>query len=60
MTELLDNEAFCNGVEVGIVLHQQKVITAHKRKEPLKIGDDLYYLQTGRERLMEMFDRVLK
>lgn len=60
MTELLDNEAFCNGVEVGIALHQQKVIAAHKRKEFLKIGDDLYYLQTGRERLMEMFDRILK
>ncbi len=60
MTGLSDNEAFCNGIEVGIALHQQKVITAHERKEPLRIGDDLYYLQTGRERLAEMFDRILK
>ena len=60
MTELLDNEVFCSGVEVGIALHQQRVITAHERKEPLKIGDNLYYLQTARERLTEMFDTICR
>ena len=54
----MENEAFVNGIAVGIHLHQQKVIQAHKRKEPLRVGDTLYYLQDGRERLMEMLDRI--
>lgn len=58
MDELMENEAFVNGIAVGIHLHQQKVIQAHKRKEPLRVGDTLYYLQDGRERLMEMLDRI--
>lgn len=58
MDELMENEAFVNGIAVGINLHQEKVIQAHKRKEPLKIGDTLYYLQDGRERLKEMLDRI--
>ncbi len=60
MTEQLENEAFCMGVAVGINLHQQKVIEAHKRKVPLKVGDTLYYLQSGRERLQEMIDKVCR
>lgn len=58
--ELMENEAFCTGVEVGINLHQQKVVTAHERKEPLKIGDTLYYLQDGRERLQEFLEKICK
>lgn len=58
MSDLMENEAFCNGVAVGISIYQQKVITAHKRKEPLRIGDNLYYLQDGRERLQEMVEKV--
>lgn len=58
--ELLENEAFANGIVVGIQLHQQKVIAAHRRKEPLKVGDDLFYLQSGRERLQEMLDKICK
>lgn len=58
MDELMENEAFVNGITVGIDLHQQKVINAHKRKEPLKIGDELFYLQSGRERLEEMLNRI--
>ena len=58
MDELMENEAFVNGITVGISLHQQKVINAHKRKEPLKIGDELFYLQSGRERLEEMLNRI--
>jgi len=60
LSDLLENEAFASGVAVGISLYQQKVISAHERKEPLKIRDTIYYLQTGRERLAEMFDRILK
>lgn len=60
MSELMKNEAFCTGVAVGVTLHQQKVITAHERKEPLKIGDNLYYLQSGRERLAEMLNQICR
>lgn len=60
MSDLMENEAFCNGVAVGISIYQQKVITAHKRKEALRIGDTIYYLQDGRERLQEMVEKVCK
>ena len=56
----MENEAFFTGIAVGISLHQQKVIAAHKRKEPIKVGDTLYYLQTGRERLQEMLGEICK
>ena len=54
----MESEAFCTGVAVGINLHQQKVVMASKRKEPLKIGDELYYVQNGRERLQEMIEKI--
>lgn len=60
MNDLMENEAFCTGVAVGINLHQQRVVTAHKRKEPLKIGDNLYWLQDGRERLQEFLEKICK
>lgn len=60
MNDLLDNEAFIIGVATGISLYQNKVVTAHDRKEPLKIGDNLYYIQSGRERLQEMIDKICK
>ena len=60
MEELLKNEVFCTGVNVGINLYQQKIIAAHKRKEPIKIGDTLYFLQIGRERLQEMLDKICR
>jgi len=60
LKELLESEAFCCGVAVGVNLHQQKVITAHKRKEHIKIGDTLYYVQDGRERLAEMIEKVCR
>ena len=60
MSELLENEAFFIGMTVGINIYQQKVITAHKRKEPLMIGDNLYYLENGRERLERMFDEICR
>ena len=60
MSDLMENEAFCNGVAVGISIYQQKVITAHKRKEPLKIKDNWYYLQSGKERLQTVIDEICK
>lgn len=60
MSESMENEAFFIGVAVGIGLYQQKVIAAHKRKEALRIGDTVYYLQDGRERLQEMLEKVCK
>lgn len=58
MHELLNNKEFCTGLNLGIILYQQKVVIAHERKEPLKIGDNLYYIQDGRERLQEMIEKI--
>lgn len=60
MKELKENEAFVTGMSVGISLYQNKVVTAHQHKEPLKIGDTLYYIQSGRERLQEVIDKICK
>ena len=59
MNGLMENEAFFTGIVAGINLYQSKIITAHERKEPIKIGDDLFYLQTGKERLTEMMNKIL-
>lgn len=58
MNDLLENEAFSIGVATGISLYQNKVVTAHERKEAIIIGDNAYYVQSGRERLQEMIDRI--
>ncbi len=60
MDELLENEAFVNGIIVGINLHQKRVIEAHRRKEPLKVGENIYYLETGRERLERVLHEICK
>lgn len=60
MEELLESEAFCTGVAVGINIYQNKIITVHRRKEPIKIGEELFYLQSGRERLQETIDKICK
>lgn len=60
LEELMENEAFCNGIAVGINLHQQKVVRAHERKEFIKIGEPLYYIQDGRERLKEAVDKICR
>ncbi|MGY3664405.1 hypothetical protein [Roseburia sp. 1XD42-69] len=60
MEQLMENEAFCMGVSVGIHIFQQKVLTAHKQREGLKIGDNLYYIQSGRERLQEVLEKICK
>lgn len=60
MKELMESEAFCFGVSVGINLHQQKVVMASDNRKPIKIGDELYYVQTGRDRLNEMIENICK
>lgn len=60
MDGLMESQEFAYGIAIGIGLHQQKVVSAHKRKEPVKIGDTLYFLQDGRERLEEVLDRICR
>lgn len=60
MNELMDNEAFYYGLICGINIFQQKIITAHKRREHLMIDGNIYYIQTGRERLQEMLDKICR
>lgn len=60
MSRETEQEAFINGIVVGINLHQSMVIAAHERKEPLVIGDSLYYLQSGRERLEDYLNKVCR
>lgn len=60
LKNFMENEAFCLGVSLGINLHQDKVVMAAKKKEPIKIGDELYYVQNARDRLQEMIDRVCR
>ena len=60
MQNSMESEVFCTGVSVGINLHQQKVIMAARDKVPIKIGDELYYVQNGRDRLQEMIEKICK
>ena len=60
MNDLLENEAFSIGVATGISLYQNKVVTAHERKEAIIIGDNAYYIQSGRERLQEAIDKICR
>lgn len=60
MDDLLENEAFSVGVNVGINLYQQRVVAAHESKEPLKVGDKIFYLEDGRERLGRMLNEICK
>lgn len=56
----LIQKAFSSGVAVGIWLYQSVVITAHEKKKPLKIGEELFYVQNGRERLQEVFEKICR
>lgn len=60
MKELEENEVFSIGVATGISLYQNKVVTAHERKEAIIIGDNAYYVQSGRERLQEAIDKICR
>ena len=52
--------AFCNGIAVGIALYQRMVVSAHERKRPLRIGEEFYYIQSGRERLQEVLEKICR
>ena len=58
--ELMESEAFCTGVAVGISLYEQKVVMAHEKKQHLKIGENLYYVQDGKERLAQVLEKICK
>lgn len=60
LKESMENEAFCLGVAVGVNIVQHNIVKASQNKEPIKIGDELYYVQSGRERLKEMIDKICK
>lgn len=60
MNELFESNAFFYGVIFGIDLYQQRILETHRRRQPLMINGDLYYLQSGRERLEEMIDKICK
>lgn len=58
MDNLLENDAFTCGVNVGINLYKSVVVKAHERNDALIVGDNLYYLQNGRERLQEVLNKI--
>lgn len=60
MNDLSENEDFVTGVAVGINIHQQKVLTAHDRKEFLEINGEPYFIQSGDELLQEMMDDICR
>ena len=60
LNDLSENEGFVTGIAVGMSIYQQKILTAHKRKEPLIVGDNLYYLQSGGELLQEMLNDICR
>lgn len=59
MRKLIER-AFCHGVAVGIALYQRMIVSAHERKSALMIGEDLYYIQSGRERLQEFLEKICR
>ena len=58
--ELMSNDEFATGIAVGIQLHQFRMLEAHRRREPIKIADELFYLQSSRERLQEFLEKICK
>ena len=58
MRELQESEAFFIGIAVGVNLYQGRILEAHRRRLPLMIDGDLYYIQSGRERLQEVIDKI--
>lgn len=60
MSKETENQAFVNGIIVGVNLHQQRVIATHEHREPLLIGDNLFYLENGKERLDRILNEICK
>ena len=59
MRKLIER-AFCIGIAVGIALYQRMILAAHEEKKPLKIGEDFFYIQSGRERLQEALEKICR
>lgn len=59
MRKLIER-AFCSGIAVGISLYQRVIVSAHERKKPLIVGENLYYLENGRERLERVLREICK
>lgn len=53
-------DAFAVGLCAGISLYQQKVVMAQKHKEPIRIAGNLYYIQSAKERLQDMVDKICR
>ena len=49
---------FYGGMVAGIKLYQKKVVLAHRNHEPIRIDGELYYIQSAKERLQDMIDKV--
>lgn len=60
MDSLPENGDFVAGIAVGIYIHQQKVLTAHERKESLEINGEKYFVQSGSEILGQMVDEICR
>lgn len=60
MKDLPQNEDFVTGIAVGLAVHQQKVLTAHERKESLEINGEKYFIQNGNELLQKMIDEICR
>lgn len=52
--------AFYGGMVTGIKMYQKKVVLAHRNHEPIRIDGELYYVQSAKERLQDMVDKVWK
>lgn len=60
MSKMHETGAFAVGLSVGISLYQQKVVMAQKHKEPIRIAGNLYYIQSAKERLQDMVDKICR
>ncbi|MCI8544457.1 MAG: hypothetical protein HFH95_14305 [Lachnospiraceae bacterium] len=60
LDELMENEMFCNGIIFGVNLYQNKIIAAHERGEPINIGDELFFLQSSREKLEDLLSEICR
>lgn len=58
MDRTYEANAFCTGISVGISIYQQKVVMAWKHNEPIKVNGELYYVQSAKERLQDMVDKI--
>jgi hypothetical protein len=60
LENLSESAEFVTGIVVGISIYQQKVVTAHDRKEPLEINGNSYFVKEGKEQLQELVDIICK